>query len=74
METEAAQVRDKAKLQRVAAVYAAKYEWQVTVCDGVFDADYGAPTAGPPPYEVYAATPTPAFGMDETFSPTRWRF
>jgi hypothetical protein len=36
----------------------------------------GAPTAGPPPYDVYEATPTAAFGFgtDETFVPTRWRF
>ncbi|NDJ84523.1 MAG: PIG-L family deacetylase [Chloroflexi bacterium] len=35
-----------------------------------------APTAGPPPYAVYAVTPTVAFGFgtDKTFSPTRWRF
>jgi hypothetical protein len=36
----------------------------------------GAPTAGPPPYDVYEATPTAAFGFgtDERFVPTRWRF
>jgi hypothetical protein len=36
----------------------------------------GAPTAGPPPYQVYEVTPTTAFafGKDESFSPTRWRF
>ena len=76
VEGEAAKVRDETKLQRVAAVYASKYQWHVTVRDGAFDADYGAPTAGPPPYEVYEVTPTKAFGFgtDESFSPTRWRF
>jgi nitroimidazol reductase NimA-like FMN-containing flavoprotein (pyridoxamine 5'-phosphate oxidase superfamily) len=76
VEGEAAKVRDETKLQRVAAVYASKYQWRVTVRDGAFDADYGAPTAGPPPYEVYEVTPRKAFGFgtDETFSPTRWRF
>jgi hypothetical protein len=76
VEGEAAKVRDKTKLQHVASVYASKYQWLVTVRDEAFDADYGAPTAGPPPYEVYEVTPTKAFGFgtDETFSPTRWRF
>ena len=53
----------------------------VTVRDGAFhdgafhDAE-GAPTAGPPPYDVYEVIPTTAFGFgtDESFSPTRWRF
>jgi nitroimidazol reductase NimA-like FMN-containing flavoprotein (pyridoxamine 5'-phosphate oxidase superfamily) len=76
VEGEAAKVRDEAKLNAVAEVYASKYDWHVNVRDGAFDADYGAPTAGPPPYEVYELTPTTAFGFvtDETFSPTRWRF
>ena len=75
VEGEAATVRDEAKLQRVADVYATKYEWHVTVRDGAFDAD-GAPTAGPPPYDVYAVSPTMIFGFgeDESFNATRWRF
>ena len=49
--------------------------WEIEVRDGVFYAS-GAPTAGPPPYEVYKVAPTLVFGFgaDETFSPTRWRF
>jgi len=62
----------------VADAYASKYEWHVTVRDGVFDAEHGAPTAGPPPYTVYRITPSTvyAFGTDETFASrsTRWRF
>jgi hypothetical protein len=42
------------------------------------DAPYGAPTAGPPPYEVYAVAPEVvyAFGVDDEHAPrsTRWRF
>ena len=36
----------------------------------------GAPTAGPPPYEVYELIPTIAFGLgtDVSFGATRWRF
>lgn len=76
VEGKATKVRDEAKLQRVADEYASKYDWPVTVREGVFYADYGAPTAGPPPYEVYELTPRMAFafGTGETFSPTRWRF
>ena len=76
VEGEAAKISDNAKLQRVAEVYASKYAWHVTVRDGVFDAEYGASTAGPPPFNVYEVTPRRVFGFgtDETFSPTRWRF
>jgi hypothetical protein len=43
--------------------------------EAAFSADYGAPTAGPPAYEVYALQPVTVygFGTDETWSPTRWR-
>jgi hypothetical protein len=41
---------------------AEEYWWQVTVRDGAFYAD-GAPTAGPPPYELYEVIPTTAFGF-----------
>jgi nitroimidazol reductase NimA-like FMN-containing flavoprotein (pyridoxamine 5'-phosphate oxidase superfamily) len=70
-----AKVSQEARLHRVAEVYMNKYGWPVTVRDGAFYAD-GAPTAGPPPYEVYEVIPTTAFGFpwDETFNPTRWRF
>jgi hypothetical protein len=76
VEGTAARVLDEAQLRRVAAVYADKYDWHVTVHNGYFEAEYGAPTAGPPHFEVYAITPSVAFGFgtDETFSPTRWRF
>jgi Pyridoxamine 5'-phosphate oxidase len=72
----AAQVRDADTLQRVADAYASRYAWHVTVRDGAFHDTGGAPTAGPPPYDVYEVTPTTAFGfgLDEAFSPTRWRF
>jgi hypothetical protein len=72
----AVKVRDAATLRRVADAYASIYDWHVTVRDGAFHDTEGAPTAGPPPYDVYEATPTAAFGFgtDETFVPTRWRF
>jgi len=75
VECVAAKVSDKAKLDLVADLYVSKYDWHVIVRDGAFYDD-GAPTAGPPPYEVYEVNPTLAFafGKDESFSPTRWRF
>lgn len=75
VESNAAKVRDDAALRRLAEAYASKYGWRVTVRDGAFSGD-GAPTAGPPPYEVYAVTLTTvfAFGTDETVGSTRWRF
>jgi hypothetical protein len=76
LEGRAVKVRDAPTLRRVADTYARVYGWHVTVCDGASHDTEGAPTAGPPPYDVYEATPTTAFGFgtDETFVPTRWRF
>jgi hypothetical protein len=47
-----------------------------TVRDGAFHNTFGAPTAGPPPYDVYRIEPTLAYGfpVQEDISPTRWRF
>jgi Pyridoxamine 5'-phosphate oxidase len=71
-------VTDHASLERIAAAYHDKYQWPVTVSGGAFDAPYGAPAAGPPPYQPYAITPQTVygFGTDERYAPssTRWRF
>ncbi len=78
LEGTATRVVDEALLQRVADAYDEKYQWPPTVRDGAFDAPYGAPTAGPPPYEVFEITPTVVFGFgtDDEHAPrsTRWRF
>ena len=78
VEGQAAQVVDPATLARVAEAYRSKYGWPVTVHGGAFDAPYGAPTAGPPPYAVYEVTPSVVygFGTDDELAPlsTRWRF
>jgi nitroimidazol reductase NimA-like FMN-containing flavoprotein (pyridoxamine 5'-phosphate oxidase superfamily) len=76
LEGRAVKVRDEPTLRRVADVYARVYDWHVTIRDGAFHDTEGAPTAGPPPYDVYEAAPTTAFGfgIDETFVSTRWRF
>lgn len=73
VEGSAAQVADEVMLQRVADAYIAKYGWPDEVHDGAFTATFGAPTAGPPPYHVFAVSPTTiyAFGNGPV---TRWRF
>ncbi len=75
VEGEAVKVRDDAKLKRVADVYGSKYGWTVTVREGAFFGE-GAPTAGPPPYDVYEVAPALVFGFptDESTIATRWRF
>jgi nitroimidazol reductase NimA-like FMN-containing flavoprotein (pyridoxamine 5'-phosphate oxidase superfamily) len=75
VEGTAKKVTGDAGLHRVAEAYMTKYGWPVTVRDGALYGD-GAPTAGPPPYEVYEVAPTTVFGFpwDETFNPTRWHF
>lgn len=71
VEGDAVQVRDDARLQRIADAYVAKYgdEWRFTVCDGVFHHEGGEAW-------VFEVAPTTAFGFHrgEPFSQTRWRF
>jgi nitroimidazol reductase NimA-like FMN-containing flavoprotein (pyridoxamine 5'-phosphate oxidase superfamily) len=76
IEGSARKIRDHATLQRVAERYASINGWHVTVRDGAFHDTEGAPTAGPPPYDVYEVSPRTAFGLPvgETFAPTRWHF
>ena len=66
-------------LKRIAAAYHQKYGWPVAVTsDGAFDAPFGAPAAGPPPYRVYAFEPITVwgFGTDDRYATrsTRWDF
>src|SRR5262245_2099887 len=72
---EAVKVADDGKLQRIADVYASQ-GWQPTVRDGALYAEYRAPSAGSPPWEVYEVTPTTVFGLGtaEPYGATRWRF
>ncbi len=74
----AAQVTEEAALEQVAEVYRTKYSWPVTVIEGAFDAPYGAPTAGPPPYLLYKITPATvfAFGAADEYAgrTTRYQF
>jgi nitroimidazol reductase NimA-like FMN-containing flavoprotein (pyridoxamine 5'-phosphate oxidase superfamily) len=78
LEGRATKVIDDPTLRHVGDVYIDKYEWPVTVRDRAFDAPYGAPTAGPPPYDVYRIDPDVVFGFgtNDALGPrtTRWRF
>jgi nitroimidazol reductase NimA-like FMN-containing flavoprotein (pyridoxamine 5'-phosphate oxidase superfamily) len=78
LEGNAKQVTEEAGLEQVAEAYRTKYGWPVTVTEGAFDAPYGAPTAGPPPYVPYKITPATvfAFGTADEYSgrTTRYRF
>jgi hypothetical protein len=77
VEGRAAPVRDEPTLQAAAERYLEQYDWPVEIRDGAFHAE-GAPTAGPGPFDVYALTPSTAFGYGSTagedYNPTRWRF
>jgi Pyridoxamine 5'-phosphate oxidase len=81
----AARVTDEASLRRVVDAYGSELHWPLELRDGrVVGAN--APTAGPPPYAVWALTPNTVFGLpgvagtdeqgraERAFVPTRWRF
>ena len=75
VEGTAARVTDAPTLQRLAQLYAAQ-GWPARVSDGALTAEFSAPSAGPPPWDLYAVTPTTAFGVAtaEPYGATRWRF
>jgi hypothetical protein len=72
----AAKVTDEATLQRIADAFGASAGgWQPTVRDGAFWHEYSAPSAGPPPWDLYRVTPTTFYGLAsaEPYGATRWR-
>jgi general stress protein 26 len=75
IEGTAARVGDEATLQRMAKRYADQ-GWPARVEDGAFTYDYSAPSAGPPPWDVYEITPNTVYGVltTEPGGATRWRF
>jgi Pyridoxamine 5'-phosphate oxidase len=79
VEGSTAWVDDRHLLEQVASAYDSKYGWPVTITkENMFDAPYGAPTAGPPPYRAYEITPrlVYAFGTSDNLGvrSTRFRF
>jgi hypothetical protein len=75
VEGTAARVIDNATLNRLAERFRAQ-GWEPTVKDGAFVAPYSAPSAGPPPWDLYVMTLATVFGVatKEPYGATRWRF
>ena len=77
IEGDAARVADDETMEQAADAFRAIYDWPTKVTGDQLDADYGAPTSGGPPYDVFQIVPRKAFGFPtdgESFAPTRWRF
>jgi len=75
VEGRAEHVTDDATLQRLARRYA-EGGWPARVEDGAFTYDYSAPSAGPPPWDLWVITPATIFGVlgEEPGGASRWRF
>jgi uncharacterized protein YndB with AHSA1/START domain len=79
VEGKAVKVTDPAKAQRIAEAYRSDGDgWPASVVDGTasLTADYSAPSAGPPPWDIYEVTPETVFalGTAEPGGVTRWQF
>ena len=70
----AERVTDRETLERLAKRYADQ-GWAPRVADGAFTHEHSAPSAGPPPWFLYALAPKTVFGVltDEPGGATRWR-
>ena len=66
---------DRPTLERLAERFAAQ-GWPATVDGDAFTAPYSAPSAGPPPWDLYEFTPRTAFGVAgaEPHGAMRWGF
>jgi hypothetical protein len=75
LEGEAARVTDRPTLEHVASLYR-EGGWPAEVEGDAFTAPYSAPSAGPPPWQLYRVTFDTAFGVatEEPYGATRWRF
>ena len=75
VEGSAKKVTDRPTLERLAERYAAQ-GWPATVEGDAVTAPYSAPSAGPPPWDLYEFTPHTAFGVAsaEPHGAMRWDF
>jgi hypothetical protein len=77
VEGKAAKLTDPARVQHIAELYRSE-GWPATVDDSgtSLTAPYSAPSAGPPPWDVYEITPETvfAFGTAEPYGAARWQF
>lgn len=73
VEGRAERVVDAAELERVAAAFAAQ-GWPASVAGEALTAAYSAPSAGPPPWNVYRVVPSRVFalGTAEPYGATRF--
>lgn len=69
-------VTDADDLDRIAATYRERHGWDVARDGIALDAPYGAPCAGPPPYDAYRIEPATvhAFGTVEGLAASSTRF
>ena len=74
-ECEATMVADRPTLEQVAGLYR-DGGWPAEVEGEAFTAPFSAPSAGPPPWELYRFRLDTAFGVAtaEPYGATRWRF
>jgi nitroimidazol reductase NimA-like FMN-containing flavoprotein (pyridoxamine 5'-phosphate oxidase superfamily) len=72
VEGEAHHITDHDELQRVADLFPG---WDPVVRDGAFWHEYSAPSAGPPPWDLYEIRPQTVYGLAtaEPYGATRWR-
>jgi hypothetical protein len=75
VEGDASRVTDGPTLERLAAIYR-DGGWPAEVDDDAFTAPFSAPSAGPPPWQLYRLTPQTVFGVAsaEPHGATRWQF
>jgi pyridoxine/pyridoxamine 5'-phosphate oxidase len=75
VEGTAVRITDRPTLLRLAKRYADQ-GWPASVSGEALTAEYSAPSAGPPPWNLYVVRPITAFGVAtaEPSGATRWRF
>jgi nitroimidazol reductase NimA-like FMN-containing flavoprotein (pyridoxamine 5'-phosphate oxidase superfamily) len=75
VEGPASKITDHDHLQQIADAFT-KLGWKPTVVKGGLTAKYSAPSAGPPPWNVYEVKPQMIFalGTSEPYGATRWNF
>ena len=75
VEGSAVRITDRPTLLRLAQRFAAQ-GWPASVSGEALTAKYSAPSAGPPPWNLYVVRPTTAFGVAtaEPWGATRWQF
>jgi len=75
IEGRAIRITDRPTLLRLARRYADQ-GWPASVSGDALIAEYSAPSAGPPPWNLYVVRPTTAFGVAsaDPSGATRWQF